>query len=431
VRLSDGVKPADNAAVPLLEAAALAPGDRAGHYAKVRAKLGVTRPPPPMPAKAPAAAEPFAGAEPPKLDWAMSAPWTADQAPDVAAWLKGMEPRLALMIEASRRGQFYMPLVRERDDDPMSQILLPHLLEERNLCHALAARAMLSLGGEDFEAFRRDAVAVVRIGRLTTRASTLIERLVAIHCEDVGLQAIQVAASGGWLPAGQAERVLADLRAGPAALPLFEVFDLFERGSVLELLQAGAAHGDAEVARLLRGINMALGPVAPAGAAEWDAAMRTVNGCYDRLREAGGREAFGPRAEAIRAIDADVAARAPGKGLGPITPDAFARRLLGMFASSLERTDVAETRVRVDGDLAEAALALSVFRVKSGEYPQGLKELVPAFFKSEPVDRFTGRPLVYHAAGGGYVLQSLGPNGRDDTGTVGAASDDRVVRAER
>jgi len=90
-----------------------------------------------------------------------------------------------------------------------------------------------------------------------------------------------------------------------------------------------------------------------------------------------------------------------------------------------------ETRLLVDRDLTDVALALSAFRAASGEYPGDLAELRPAYLKAVPADRFTDRPLVYHVEGGGYVLKSLGANGKDDGAAIGAANDDRVVRAER
>jgi hypothetical protein len=149
------------------------------------------------------------------------------------------------------------------------------------------------------------------------------------------------------------------------------------------------------------------------------------------MRDACRRPAFADRAVVTRAAEADLAAVVDRKAVGPVAPEAFAQRARGALGSAAGRTDVRRTQIDVARDLAEAALALSAVRAKSGEYPEHLKELVPAYFKAEPVDRFTGRPLVYRTSAGGYVLQSLGPNGRDDTGTVGAANDDCVVRAER
>jgi hypothetical protein len=430
-QLGTGGRREDNAAIPLLEAAALGRAQKAAHYDKVRAKLGVAPAAPPTVQPPDGAPDIFAGAEPPKLEAALRGPWTAEQLPDVAAWLKSLEPRLTLIIEASRRSQFYMPFLREREEDSMILVLLPHLQEQRTLTQALVARAMLALGDEDGNAFRRDVTAVVRIGRLSTRAATVLERLVAIHCEAAGLQAIQVAASGGFLAAAQAEGLADDLRAAPPGLPLHETYDLAERVSVLELLQFCVTRGTDEVAKWIQGTNVKLPPiVAGAGPAEWDAALRTANATYDRMREAGRKPTFARRQEAINAAQADLA-KEPGKVTEPVSPAVFAERLLAVLMSSLARADVVETRVRVDRDLTAAALALSRFRAKTGEYPATLKELVPAYLKSELVDEFTERPLVYRTEAGGYVLQSLGANGRDDAGAVGARNDDRVVRAER
>jgi hypothetical protein len=431
--LGKGVTAERNAAVPLLEMAALAPGANVAHYDKVRAKLGLPPAKPPTgDAAAGDAVGAFAGADPAKLDLAMRGPWTAGQAPEVAAWLKALEPRLKLFVEASRRDQFYMPLVRERDDDGMILILLPHLAEQRMLVNALVARAMLALGNEDGEAFRRDAVAIVRVGRLTTRASTMLERFVGIHCELPGLAAIQVAASGGWLSGGQVERLLADLRAAPDGLRLHEVFDLAERACVLEVLQHCAAHGPADVGRFVQGIAGKLPPVeAAAGRDQWDAALRRANGWYDRMHDAGRKPNYAQRLAEIGALQGELAGPGGDKVTTPVAPEVFARRVLAELMSSLRRADTVETGLQVDRAMTQVALALSAVRAKTGEYPAALKELVPAYLASEPLDLFTGRALVYRAEGGGYVLQSLGANGQDDTGSVGARNDDRVIRAER
>ena len=434
-RLGKGVRREENAAIPLLEAAALGRAQKSEHYDKVRAKLGVSRVAPPTDPAPDDPADAFAGAEPPKLDAALRSPWTADQMPAVAAWLKSIEPRLKLMVDASRRRQFYMPLVRERDSDSMILILLPHLQEQRTLTRALVVRAMLALGNEDGEAFRRDAVAVVRIGRLTTRASTLLERLVAFQSEMAGLHAIQAAASGGFLSPEQVGRIVGDLRAAPAGGPVHETFDLAERACLLEMLQSCAAKGPGDTVRLAREMNVKLPPVAPAaGPADWDAAMRRANAWYDRMREAGRQPTFARRQAAVGVVQADLAATAAAAGKKdnePVSAGEFADRVMNAVMSSLGQGDVAETRLAVDRTLTDAALALSLFRAKTGEYPASLRELVPAYLNAEAIDGFTGRPIVYRAEAGGYVLQSLGANGRDDTGAVGARNDDRVVRAER
>lgn len=51
------------------------------------------------------------------LKRAIEGPWSADELPAVAAWLKANEERLALVSEAAKRPRYYIPLV-STDDPP-------------------------------------------------------------------------------------------------------------------------------------------------------------------------------------------------------------------------------------------------------------------------------------------------------------------------
>jgi hypothetical protein len=428
-RLAAGVTRENNAAIPLL--GAMTDPGRVRHYNNVRAKLAMAALPAPADDPEPPAAPD--GPEPANVDLAQEGPWTADKAPEVANWLKSLDARMNLVVDASRRDRYHMPLVRERERDFMVLVLLPHLGETRTLARAIKARAMLALGNEDGDAFRRDAVALVRLGRLMTHASTLVEWLVAATVERMGLEAISTAASGGWLSAAQASAIAADLRAAPAGLSMSDAFDMNERAFALEILQACAAHGMGELARALEGTQLNIPAPADVPGKDWDAAMRTVNAWHDRSSAARRKPTYAARVAAGNELEADLAqlAAKAGRGRQPVGGAVIEDRLVVEMLTTMGRAGLAETRLWVDRDLAEVALALSAFRAASGEYPGDLAELKPAYLKVVPVDRFTERPLVYHPDGGGYVLKSLGPNARDDAATVGPANDDRAVRAER
>lgn len=431
-RLAAGVTPQNNAAIPLLEAMAEAAVGRVEHYNKVRARLGMAALPAPK-AGAAAPAPAFNGPQPANFDLSQHGTWTADKAPDVAKWLKSLDARLNLLVDASRRDRYHMPLVRENERDFMVLVLLPHLGETRTLASALKARALLALGNEDFGAFRRDAIAIVRLGRVMTRGATVIEWLVAANIEAMGLDAISLSASGGWLSAAQVKQLQADLGAAPPDVSMSDVFDLDERGFPLEMLQACAAHGMGEWRRALEGTQVNIPAPADAGNKDWDAAMRHVNAWYDRAGAVRRKLTFPARLAAANELDAELAelAAKAGKGKQGVTIEALEDRLLVEMSSALGRAMAMETRLLVDRNLTDVALALSAFRAASGEYPGDLAELKPAYLKAVPVDQFTDRPLVYHVEGGGYVLKSLGANGKDDGAAIGAANDDRVVRAER
>lgn len=78
-----------------------------------------------------------------------------------------------------------------------------------------------------------------------------------------------------------------------------------------------------------------------------------------------------------------------------------------------------------------AALALAEYRAEFERYPERLAELTPGLLPAVPLDRFAGRPLAYRRRKDGYLLYSVGPNGRDVGGRDATAyppGDDIAVR---
>jgi hypothetical protein len=74
-------------------------------------------------------------------------------------------------------------------------------------------------------------------------------------------------------------------------------------------------------------------------------------------------------------------------------------------------------RTRAHLRLLRAELALREYRERHAGYPPKLEGLVPQCLTAVPVDPFSGQPLRYRRQGEGYVLYSVGPDGKDDGGT--------------
>lgn len=430
-QLSKGVTPENNAAIPFLDAVEAAERAMPAHYNRLRDLLGA-----PASTLKGGVGQPPAG-EVDGLDFALRGPWTADKAPAMAKWLDTAKPQLDRVVEASRRTRYYMPLIREHEGDNVVSVLLPHLNQQRGLVNALKARAMLALGNEDMEGFRRDVTAILRISRLTSNGSTLVERLVAIGCEVVALDTIETAATGGWLSAADIDKLMAEIRGGVPWSPIYETFQLAERTFMLEFLQIAAVHGVPEASKMLDAIrnpgangkgNAAPMPPVDPGTKDWNAALRKANAWYDRYEQAGRQPTYLGRARESDLINADLMTlRQKLDGWrGVFAP--IEDRMLVIALPSVSRAYLSEERMHTERTLAETTLALSSFRAKVGEYPATLNELVPAYFKSEPIDGLTGKPLVYHVEGKGYVLRSLGADGKQSDAPK---SDDRALRAER
>jgi hypothetical protein len=421
--LSKGVTKENNAAIPVLEAVQSLGVGQDAHYARVWAKLGVAAPA----GAAQGAVAPAPPGNPANFDDTLSGPWIVEKAPQVAAWLDSMKGQLDLLVEASKRDHYYMPLVREQPTDPLVMVLLPHLQHMRHMANSLKSRAMLRLGNDDTDGFCADVIAIVRLGRLSTHAPTLVENLVGIAMEAIGLDAIKTAASGKWLSEAQVGKLLAELRAAPAPRAMYDIMDGGERGFLLEFLQTAAVHGVAEAQKMFAALgqrnNITLPPIDPAGK-DWNAALKSANAWYDRLAEAGRKPTYAERMAASKAINQDVATLKVKYDGWKAVFAPLEDRIIVLVLPAMERAFTTETRIAADRELTQAALALSGFRSKMREYPPGLKLLVPGYFKSEPVDLFTSKPLVYRTEGNGYVLLSVGPDGKEG----GVKADDLVVR---
>ena len=67
---------------------------------------------------------------------------------------------------------------------------------------------------------------------------------------------------------------------------------------------------------------------------------------------------------------------------------------------------------------AAVALACEHYRVAHGKWPDRLEELVPAFLQKVPTDPYDGQPIRFRRLSDGMVIYSVGPDGRDNGGTL-------------
>lgn len=89
-----------------------------------------------------------------------------------------------------------------------------------------------------------------------------------------------------------------------------------------------------------------------------------------------------------------------------------------LLVPNLSTVILREATIEAHLEAARTGLACKLFRQANGRYPETLAELVPAFLPQEPVDPFTGKPLVYKTEGDGFIVYSLGSNLKDDGGRM-------------
>jgi len=76
-------------------------------------------------------------------------------------------------------------------------------------------------------------------------------------------------------------------------------------------------------------------------------------------------------------------------------------------------------RGRSQAELLMVDLALRAYRADHDTWPASLKELSPQYLQRVPLDRYSGRPLIYRPEGTTFSLYSVGKDGQDDGGKFG------------
>jgi hypothetical protein len=179
---------------------------------------------------------------------------------------------------------------------------------------------------------------------------------------------------------------------------------------------------------------------------DWDQVLRMGNSWYDRLADAYAKPTRGERQAAMRKIDDDLhklaAATKDWKSLGLSMLDgprnAISERVGRVFVSllvpAISAAALAEDRGTMQFELIRLAFALAAYHAERGAYPAKLADLAPKYVAEIPKDIFNASELHYRQDGGGYLLYSVGVNGKDDGGKgygdrkEGEDWDDLVVR---
>jgi hypothetical protein len=86
------------------------------------------------------------------------------------------------------------------------------------------------------------------------------------------------------------------------------------------------------------------------------------------------------------------------------------------MVAGLRNVQAGADRARQLDDNVQVAFGLAAYRRDRGGYPKALNALAPRYLAKVPEDRFSGKALVYRPSTDGYLLYSVGVNGKDEQG---------------
>jgi len=174
-----------------------------------------------------------------------------------------------------------------------------------------------------------------------------------------------------------------------------------------------------------------------------DAAMRNVNRWHDRMtamtrgatrasRE-GQWEGIQEDGKTLRkAIEpGELSSILEGKNNTEVRAKLVTDLWFCFVVSGLHRTQNATDRAKQNYEDLILAFALAWYQCDHGHYPKSLDALAPKYLAKIPQDMFSCKPLIYHPTNKGFVLYSVGVNGKDDGGRghdEDVPGDDIVIR---
>jgi hypothetical protein len=162
---------------------------------------------------------------------------------------------------------------------------------------------------------------------------------------------------------------------------------------------------------------------------DWEVMLSKSNRWYDRLVTAMREKDRAKRENELDKIEAEQEAirkeiRKRGerayllrgkddpKLAGELVGDVLVGLLFPATRKVQERYDIG---MQTERNL-QLAFAIAAYHCENGRYPAKLGDLTPKYLATIPDDLFSGKALLYRRTEKGYLLYSVGVNGKDDDG---------------
>ncbi len=359
--------------------------------------------------------------------------WRQEDYPDLHAWLSKNKKPLDRLVDAGARARWFDPLVCAPDSRLLMQAQRPALRPIREMTRALCVRATLAVGNGNLDEAIRDLSTCRRLARLVGQGPMFLDAVTACSIEQMTCRADATLLGTGQLNAKQARAVLAELAHLPPLPATKALLDRGERFSYLDTICAMARDGPDAFEQLTDDGNDRQGStirqaISSWGLAslDWNLMLTMANRCYDESVDAACLPTRAERRAARTRIEDTFTADNSQSGLRRFFTQCFSphatiskqvARIILRLALPIQTTvaDIVD-RATMHSQLIRVGFALAAYRADHGTYPQTLARLVPEHIEHIPMDIFTQQPLKYTTTEAGYILYSVGLNGKDDGG---------------
>jgi hypothetical protein len=282
---------------------------------------------------------------------------------------------------------------------------LPYANKIRCVSTLLALDVRVKALGGDVDGAVTSAEAMYGVPRAMQKQMTLIEQLVGMATLAMAIRETEFLLNGFDLSDEQLARLA-------AAAGSFDAQDGLTHGLIGERAMGFHTFHHAD---LLDGLN---GGAMPPQRIEGEGRLSRPADCQFYLELMGETVAASrqPAQQAEAAMD-KVEMRLKGV-VGSKNPlEKFRYLFTALLAPATRKAFTAATKRSAERDVLVAAIAAERYRLKTGQFPTALSQLVPEFLPAVPADPFGGGPLRMVNREGELIVYSVGEDRQDDGGS--------------
>ncbi len=372
----------------------------------------------------------------------MSRPWSKKDFPRLATWLKRNEIPLQLTARASRRPRYYSPFISFSPEKRGASFCLDEGLyydrlpwQVRNLlAPALLSRAMMFADEGRFEECWNDIMTAHRLARLIAQCANFAGAGYGI--EELAHSATINLVRRVPLTNDQLATMRSDRERLPPFPSLIEKIDVAMRYEYLDIVS--------RMPRKNLGLFLYLNPdfeMKPVmwysgqilrWTTDWDAVMREGNEYFDKQMEIAKipfrwqrhhasqemRRALSQKWVRVR-TRLQLIERHPALlvlKFRKYATDVTSVGMLDFMSSAPIGHTWSRDTAQQQAHLADIFIALVWFKRTQRRYPKSLDDLTPKYLTAIPLDPFSAAGFRYQQREKGFLLYSVGRNGKDEGG---------------
>lgn len=353
-------------------------------------------------------------------------PWKEADSPKHAEWIKLNEKPLAMATEASLRKDWYHPLACRNRDGTRGNLMGPEtgaLSAIRDAVHCLQIRATYRLGDGDVDGAFADVLTIHRLGQKVAAGSTLFELLCGLANREVARGTETAIFEYGRPSAKQSAAYSAAVRRIPEMPSVIQTshYNRFVFLDAVAWMSRGKLIDDWGIPEFED-----KKPEQILDMLDLDEILRIGNRWFDKLDTALALPEREAKLAALAKVNDELERTLKGfKGLPPLgevenfraaASERIGLGLAHMLLPAYGRMIISCSRGTQYLRHGQIAAALAAYRDERRKYPEVIEALVPRYLDAVPLDEFSGKPVIYRKTDAGYILYSVGENGKDDGG---------------